>query len=608
MPNASPARAEDRRVGSPGYWERRLVPGLMALTLLLTSLPYILGYWATPPGMRFIGTAYNIDDFCNYLSWLRQNADGYFFYHNLFTTDPQKNLEFNLFFYALGRLMYSAHLSPQAVWQMARVGGGVALLWLIYRFYRHCLPDDRPARLTAFGFVCLGSGFGWMQAAKWQDKNVHGSPVDAWQPEAFTFLSLYTSALFVVSTLLILATLFALLRGEETGQWRYAIWAGVFGAILGNMHSYDVLHLSCAWGLFLIIWTILRRGRGVALSWGRGLLALALTAPTTLYQLYIFNAEATFHKRANVPTLSPAFWHYIFGYGLVFLLALVAIIGLLFPVVTVKWVRRASARINLQNDSEQYTDKIILKSRPLIFVICWAIGGFAAAYLPFAFQRKMLMGEHIPLCLLAGWGASLVPLLPAILRAWKTDRKFKNIAWTPARVAVLALLVLATFPSNALFLRRDIRHLESDHSETGLSPFVPNTLFDAFGWIRSNLSPRNDAILGFPTNCAYLPGATDHVVWCGHWAETPDYAKKIAAIARFADANTSDDERRAFLAGIPVTYLIYPNDVSHPYIDKHGQQHHFADFGHQPPPYLQPTYANSDFTVFHIDLSPGVHP
>ena len=111
--------------------------------------------------MRFIGTAYNIDDFCNYLSWLRQNADGYFFYHNLFTTDPQKNLEFNVFFYALGRLMHFAHLSPQAVWQIARVGGGLGLLGLTYRFYRHCLPDDRAARLTAFGFVCLSSGFGW---------------------------------------------------------------------------------------------------------------------------------------------------------------------------------------------------------------------------------------------------------------------------------------------------------------------------------------------------------------------------------------------------------------------------------------------------------------
>ena len=547
--------------------EGYVVWGLVAITLLLTSLPYLIGYFSTPPGMRFIGTAYNIDDFCNYLSWLRQNADGYFFYHNLFTTDTQKNLEFNVFFYALGRLMHLAHLSPQAVWQIARVGGGLGLLYLTYRFYRHCLPDDRAARLTAFGFVCLSSGFGWATWEHWSDKNVKNSPVDAWQPEAYTFLSLYTSALFVVSTLLILATLYALLKGEETGKWRYPILAGVCGAILGNMHSYDVLHLACAWGLFLVVWTVLHRGRGVAQSWLRGIAALALTAPTTLYQLYVFNAEATFHKRANVPTLSPALWHYALGYGSVFLLAALALVVFLPP-------RRSWGR------GEQ-----IALPRPLLIAACWAVGGFVAAYLPLAFQRKMLMGEHIPLCLLGGIGAAY------LVRQWKPQ----------VQAAALSLLVLASFPSNGFFLARDINHLEDNRSETGLSPYLPNTLYDAFGWIRRNLDPRRDAVLGFPTDCAPLPGATDRVVWCGHWAETPSYGTKLRMITLFADAATPDSERNAFLASIPATYLLYPDDVSHEgYTDKRGQTHQFADFAHHPPPYLQPVYANADFTIFHI--------
>jgi len=608
---APPELGAGGAIGQGASWERITVAALIAATLLLTSLSYMIGYAGTPPGTRFIGTAYNIDDFCNYLSWLRQNADGYFFYHNLFTTDPQKNLEFNVFFYLLGRLMHYAHLPPQAVWQIARVGGGAALLGLIWRIYRHCLPGDenRAARLTAFGFVCLSSGFGWVQWARWQDKSSSGSPIDAWQPEAYTFLSLDTSALFAVSTLLILATLYALLRGEETGRWRYPVLAGVCGAILGNMHSYDVLHLACAWGLFLVVWTVLRRGRGVGMSWLRGIVALALTVPTTLYQLYIFNAEATFHKRANVPTLSPAFWHYVLGYGIVFLLALVALVRL-----PQNWGRGGR------------TGDMSTPPRPLLFAVCWAVGGFAAAYLPFAFQRKMLMGEHIPLCLLAGVGASY------LVRRWATRPQ--------RQAATLALLVLATFPSNALFLRRDIRHLMSDHSETGLSPFLPNTLYDAYGWVRRNLSPRQDAVLGLPNHCAPLPGATDRVVWCGHWAETPSYGLKIEAIARFAEVAIPDYDsqlqnpvppdvtldlsnesemrsflysdygrrfsRLRFLQSIPATYLLYPNDVSRPYVDKQGRRHPFADFAHHPPPYLQPVYANPDYTIFRI--VPGTAP
>ena len=220
------------------------------MTLFAACLPYLLGYFSTPPGTFFVGTVYNIDDYCNYLSWLRQMADGHFFLRNLFTTEPQHGLEFNLFFWALGRLMAVTRLSAQAALQLARVGGGLTLLVLIYRFYRYCLPGDRGARLTAFGFACLSSGFGWVQWLRWSDKNFAGGPVDAWQPEAYTFLSIYTSALMAVSTVLILGALYALLLGEQTGKWKYPVIAGVCGGILGNIHSYDVLHLAAAWDFF----------------------------------------------------------------------------------------------------------------------------------------------------------------------------------------------------------------------------------------------------------------------------------------------------------------------------------------------------------------------
>jgi hypothetical protein len=475
-------------------------------------------------------------------------------------------VEFNVFFWLLGRAVHHLHLSPQAAMQCARVGGGLVLLWLISRLYRYCLPgdDNRRARLTAFGFVCLSSGLGWAQWAHWRDKNLPGSPVDAWQPEAYTFLSLYTSPLFTVSLVFIVGALYALLKGEEKGRWRYAVKAGLCGAVLGNIHSYDVLHIAVVWGLFLVVWTVIRRGRGVAQSWLRGILALA---------------DAVFHKRADVKTLSPAFWHYALGYGLVFGLALAAL----------AWLWRSRPNPTPPESGAGGTTPSGSAaggpSRPMLFAACWAVGGFAAAYLPFAFQRKMLMGTHIPLCLLAGAGA-----------AWLVHRLTPRL-----QVAALSLLVLASFPSNALFLLRDVNHLTADRSETGLQPYLPDTVYDAYGWIRRNLRPRQDAVLSFPTLAAPLPGATDRVVWVGHWAETPSYGKKLRAFSHFADAATSDTARRTFLRSTPVTYLLYPNDVSQlDYTDKWGLVHHDADFAHRTPPYLQPVYANKDFTVFRI--------
>ena len=559
--------------------ERSIVVALIAFTLLVTTLPYALGYFLAPvmgvkgSAATFIGTPYNIDDYCNYLSWLRQMADGRFFLHNMFTTDAQNDLEFNVFFWVLGRIMALTHCSPQAALQGARLVGGGALLWLIYRFYRHCLPADRYARLSAFGFACLASGFGWVQWHHWQDKNLPGGPVDAWQPEAYTFLSIYTSALMTVSTVFILGTLYALLRGEQTGKWRYAVYAGLCGGILGNMHSYDVLHLSAAWGLFLVVWTVLRRGKGVALSWGRALVALGLTLPTTLYMYHVYTAEAVFKARANVPTLSPAVWHYFLAYGLVFLLAVLA--GARVVVRMARTPRPAPV---------PGEGRGVGASLPLIFALCWAVGGLVVCYLPFAFQRKMLMGEHIPLCLLAGVGA-----------AWLAKR------YTPrAQTLTLVLLVLASAPSNALFLVRDMRHLQFNKSETHLSPFLSTDLVDVYRWFRAN-TPADAAVVGPPGYCTYLPGEAGRVVWAGHWAETPQYGGKDHQFADAFDRIASEDARHQFLLGTKATYLFYPNVIApRDTFKRRDGLHHWVELTQPPPSYLREVYKNGTFTVYEI--------
>lgn len=549
------------------FLERRLILGLFLVTLLLTCLPYALAYAAVPPGVRFVGTAYNIDDYCNYLSWVRQTMDGRFFFHNQFTTDPQRDLEFNLFFWVLGRGAALLHLSPQAALQIARVGGGAALLGLVYRFARAAIPRNASARVAAFAFACLSGGWGWLQWPVWHDKNPSGSPVDAWQPEALTFLTLYTSALMTVSTALIVGALYCLLRGEQTGRWPYAARAGVCGAILGNIHSYDVLHLAAAWGLFLVAWTVLRKGRGVGASWGRGLLALGLTLPTTVYEYIILQRETVFRARAAVPTLSPAVWHYALGYGVVFALAVLAVPSL---------VR------TLRSRSTPFAD-----TQTTLAVLCWAMGGFLVIYLPVAFQRKMAMGTHIPLCLLAGASAAL---LTAGLKP-------------PIRASALAALVLLSVPTSLLFLSRDMTHITENRSETEQVPFLSAALVDCYAWLRTH-TPPEAAIVGFPDYCTALPGFAGRTVWAGHWGETPHYGTKVAEFARFSDADTSDSARRAFLAATHAQYLFYPNDMSASgFRDKRGRVHHWADLAHSPVSGTVPVYANAQFTIFRLPPS-----
>ena len=222
-------------------------------------------------------------------------------------------------------------------------------------------------------------------------------------------------------------------------------------------------------------------------------------------------------------------------------------------------------------------------SLPLVFAACWAVGGLLVCYLPFAFQRKMLMGEHIPLCLLAGVGA-----------AWLARRYAPR-----AQALTLALLVLASAPSNALFLIRDVRHLETDKSETHLTPFLSSDLVDVYRWLRAN-TPADAAIVGLPGLCTYLPGEAGRVVWAGHWAETPQYGSKDHQFADAFDGLASEDARHRFLLRTNAQYLFYPTDISKLTFKRRDGLHHWVELISPPPAYLRQVYKNGTFTVYEI--------
>jgi hypothetical protein len=285
--------------------EKTYVAGIIALVLLLTSLPYLFAYSVSS---NFVGQIYNIVDFSVYLSWTRQAADGHFGTLNLFTTVKQHGYLFNSLFLLLGTVVRLTGFAIPIVFQIFRLMGAVLLLWLAYIICRLVYPASIYARLTSFGLIALSSGFGFLYWPKWANNNAGHFPVDVWQPEAFTFLSIYTTVLFVVATIFILAAFYNLVRGEMTDKYIYGVYAGLCGLVLGNIHSYDVLHIAAAWGVYLVAVSIAERKFDVR-RWTRALVAGALTLPSTVYQYWVFQHEPVFRARAMTQTLSPSLFY-----------------------------------------------------------------------------------------------------------------------------------------------------------------------------------------------------------------------------------------------------------------------------------------------------------
>ena len=522
--------------------EYRWVVWVSLAIVVAASFPYLIGYGTAPPGYRFIGLTYNIDDACVYLSWMRQAADGHFFLRNLFTTEPQVGRGFNLLFYCLGTFARFAHLPLVAVFHLARIVFGFALLLAVYGFSGVWLKDVRSRRIALL-VVGLSSGFGWL----FTRMQGIARPVDLWQPEAITFLGIYLSPLFTFPTLLIVGTLYFLHRYTVTGAWKYAGAAGVLLMLLANVHTYDLITLAVTWGLYSGYW-LAQRPRDLRPVAG-GALAGLIAAPMAAYQVYVYLGEPVLRTRVAVPTLSPGIVWYLLGFGLLIPLAILGI------------------------------HESIKERRQTGLLICWAAAGFITVYLPVSFQRKLIMGTHIPLSLMATLG--LTGLAGYLAPRWRT--------------ALLTLAIAVMLPSNLYFISRDaVRVVSNEAHTTGHVPFISENELKALAYLRDHTRP-DDVILSVAGLAVLIPGFTGRQVYYGHWGETPDFAAKLRKVSVFYRLDTSDQERRAFLKKCGITYVVGYHGGS-------TAEMPFVDFEVEPASYLKPVFSTEEVTVYRVAM------
>lgn len=511
--------------------------GWGSVVMAATLLPYLFVMGIAPAGSTFSGFMWNPDDHCVYMAWMQQAARGHFFMRNLFTGDAQRGLYTNLFFWLLGTISGALHLPPPTVYHAARFLFGVSTLALAYRLGAFFTADVALRRL-GFWLTALSAGFGWVPFF-WNQK-VSG-PVDVWQPEAITFTCLYTNALFCVGLTLMLGIVCLLLLAERTGRARFAVGAGILGFLLANVHGYDVITLAAVWAAYLVVkGTQARRLPLPELGWAA--LAGVVALPAVGYDLYLFVAEPVFQKRVEVPTTSPAFWRYLLGYGLLIPLAVAGILSLTgltgSDAGSLSPQDRSVDPVNPVKNSRSF----VKDQRWLLPV--WAVVGFAVPYLPASFQRKMVMGLHVPLALLASYGCAL---LAGALR---------QAGWSARPIgALLTALVALTSLSNVRYPIRDVSEAMVNQASTGLHPvFWPDTEHEAMRWLGDTTSERSVTLSSTITGCM-IPAVAGRAVYAGHWGETPDFRNRFAEVWSFFRWDWSPAARAAYLRSRGITHV-----------------------------------------------------
>jgi predicted membrane channel-forming protein YqfA (hemolysin III family) len=496
--------------------------GLVAAlaTLLVSSVPYMFGFLATPPDRVYLGLMFDAPDHAQYWSWVTASRDGLFI-PNTMTPEPNAANFLNPIMWALAKLQAIFNLSFAALFQWWRLAAAIVMGPALAVATALLSRGGAQAR-TAFWIALLGGGVGWTLVVV---KYALGSP-DVPFPQAVytvepnTWFGLLGYPYMPLAQGLVLTAL----AGAFLAHVRGVMWAHVACALgaagTALVHAYDLVIvyvvLGASWGLEVWRTRQIPRGLTVAIA-----IAVGASAPLALYYQRLTSTDPLWqavlaqYVNAGVWTPNPPL--------------LVVLLGA--PLLLALW--RLAAGLNWSDPG-------------LRFTACWVVAGTVLAYAPTVFQVKLLAALHVPLAILAAdvWHERAAPW---IVRLVKRAGAAGVASWAPA--VVLAALVL---PTNLyLFAWRlvELRRPDSSYYLTVDEAAALEALAARSG--------PDDVALALEDVGRWIPNYGRTRAFLAHWSMTNRYLQRRDDVAMFFSTRVDDAWRARLLAQDRVTFVVW---------------------------------------------------
>jgi len=516
------------------------------LIVAASTVPYVAGYAAQTPQVRFGGALLDRADYHSYLARMWQGYRGEWEFRLLFTPESHDGVYFQPFYMALGHIARLLGTELSLMYQIARVVFGFLMLLGVYPLVT-LFVEPVQTRRAAFLLATTASGLGWLTEAIARTPPGGVSPMDFWLLDGFVYLEVLLSPHFCAATGLLLLSLWLLLRRPSGPLW----WEGGLAVIvslgLGLIHPYTMLVVDLvSISYWAIRWLQTRQvaWRSVATAAAMGVVQL----PLVIYELWTFRTHPVFSGWSvqNV-TLSPPPRFYLFGYGVLLVLGTVG---------AVTWARR--------------------DGRKLSFPLLWIGLVVALTHLPWNLQRRFLEGVQVPLGMLAGVGLT-ERLLP------EGGQKLRRLG----RLLIVALVVALAAMSN---LQLTTRLTLAAASLSAPVAFWPADLLAGIDWLGDNSGWDETVLSAFEVG-NLIPARIGHRVVLGHGMETVDYDAKREAVARFYAARTTDAERRALVETWGVAYVV------------HGaEERALGDFDPDLAAWLELAFRSGEVAIYRVTL------
>ncbi len=465
------------------------------LILVYSSIPNWVGYAAETETLSYKGAFFDPQDYAVHISMLRAGMQGDWAYRFRFTTEPHTIAYTRMFYIILGQINRVLHLSPIILFEIARWFFGALALLSLYALASRVF-EELWWRRIAFLLAVFASGLGWMQLMMgWNLGTV--TPIDFWLIDAYVFFGLALFPHFAFVTALLCLAFAFYLDFLFTANWKRFAWVGAFALFVQFVNPIAFMLVDITFLVATIAYWVQKEKIEKTQLLALGGLAI-LQVPLLLYNFMLLTFDPVWSQFTQQnQTLSPPLFYYLWGFGLLWIFALV---GGVFAFRHHKIALIAST--------------------------AWVLVGLALAYAPFPIQRRFLHGITIPLAFLGTQG--LMTFSRFILR--KTP-----FGATRIRILIGLTIFLLSFSSIYLVLGRSLCLF--NHPD---EYYYDNSLDYALDWLQENATP-NDFVISTAPSGQLIAQNTELRVYLGHEAETLKYAYKSQLIDTFyrgeADTN-----------------------------------------------------------------------
>lgn len=489
---------------SPSEW--RWVIVFSGLLVTITLLPYAWAFASDSPtdSWQFMGTLVNPLDGASYLSKINEGMHGQWLFTLSYTPEQTTGAAIQEFYLLLGHIAQLTGLSVLLIYHVARLATGFIMYISIYYLGSVIWPRLRPRRLF-FSILAVGSGLGWLFLVIFGRGGGFDAavlPTDLTVPESIPFYATFANPHFPLAIALIalIASMFVVVfrpgfeeQPNASNGGITVIFLTLALAIVQPQGLPPIVTALCAY-LVIMVWKT-RRIPIVELNWVALVVLPAL--PFGIYYTAVVrdNPAMRIWNEQNI-TLSPSIVYYIFGFGL---LLLIAVPGLW------RGIR------HFERDGDR-------------FMLLWFIVNVVLLYVPTNLQRRFSIGL-------------IIPIVYFVVRALE-DYWFNRIH-PPWRDAALVAVYVFIVPSNILALSIPIYAVVKPDDGIKSSLLLHAGHGEAIQWLKEN-GNSGDVVLAPPGPSLWIPAYTELRVVYGHPYETDNSALRLKEVNAWFNGTDCD--------------------------------------------------------------------